>query len=139
MSNPYKNFEKDPFEIARLINLCGASFEAFKKIACAGISGRKKSKQTDLKEAIYTVKRIISDIEAGAIFHPTPTPNQTIPEIVEIYSADKCRNQKAALIMLLTAHFTNYQSTSYLTACIECLEKLIAKDNEQTDDNGRII
>jgi len=120
--NPYN----DPFEVARLLNLCGAPFEAFKKISCAGIAGRKKDTVQDLKEAVFTVQRIIDDIDAGRAYRPNKQLID-IAEIVEMYAVNSV--QKEALRLLLTDHYTNYQSTSYLKACIGKLEELIQTTN----------
>jgi hypothetical protein len=57
MSNPYKELgQYEPF------NLFGIDFmlaEAFKKVMCAGINGRAKDFQTDIKEAIYSLTRAL--------------------------------------------------------------------------------
>lgn len=59
--NPYQQLGKDfdPFGIAIKFNLPFPLAEAFKKLACAGIDGRIKSKEQDVKEAIYSIKRAI--------------------------------------------------------------------------------
>jgi len=59
--NPYQKLgvEFDPFGIANKFNLPFCLAEAFKKLACAGIDGRVKAKEQDIKEAIYSVKRAI--------------------------------------------------------------------------------
>jgi len=125
--NPYKDYKYDPFEVSRLLNIVGAPFEAFKKIACAGIDGRKKDTYQDLIEAVFIVERIIDDIKAGRVYRPN-TQDIEIAEIIEIYATNPV--QKEALRLLLTAHYTNYQSTSYLTACVGKLQELIKTDEE---------
>ena len=58
MNNPYQNLgEFSPFNLFPEMRIG----EAFKKITCAGIDGRKKSAKQDVKEAIYTLNLIIND------------------------------------------------------------------------------
>ena len=63
--NPYKQLsELDPFA---LFGIAAPCFEAFKKIACAGIEGRTKTEKQDLAEAIFTIERIIKDSENDTV------------------------------------------------------------------------
>lgn len=69
--NPYKELgvDFDPFGVAVRFNLPFPLAEAFKKFACAGIDGRVKSREQDIKEAVYSVKRTIEYHERGLIQH----------------------------------------------------------------------
>ena len=65
--NPYVLLGEgyDPFGIAVRAGLMFPLAEAFKKFACAGIDGRAKSQDQDIKEAKYSVKRALKYIEQG--------------------------------------------------------------------------
>lgn len=68
--NPYKKLGKkfDPFGVANIFNLPFCLAEAFKKLACAGIDGRTKTAERDVKEAIYSIKRAIEYFNDGDLF-----------------------------------------------------------------------
>ena len=65
--NPYILLGKDfdPFGISVRAGLMFPLAEALKKFACAGIDGRSKSSDQDIKEAKYSVSRAIEYIEQG--------------------------------------------------------------------------
>ena len=65
-NNPYQVLGKfEPF------NFLGIGFmldEALKKVLCAGMEGRKKTAEQDLKEAVYSLKRAIKASAEGDVY-----------------------------------------------------------------------
>lgn len=85
--NPYQKLGKeyDPFGVANMFNLPFCLAEAFKKLACAGIDGRIKSKDQDVKEAVYSVKRAIEYFHSNSFQVKTDKTISDITTIGDLY------------------------------------------------------
>ena len=115
--------EYEPF------NFLGVNFmtdEAFKKTLCAGIEGRTKNRATDIKEAIYSLKRAIVAVENGDLY-TGKAANISSLEIAEclsryqsVYNTNIHQLNAARMILF----FMQNSNSTYLKDAIVCLSSL---------------
>jgi len=120
--NPYKQLaEFDPFAIFGIAAPC---FEAFKKIACAGIEGRTKSEQQDLLEAIDTIERIIKDAENDIVdvflVKTKSDIDRVMARYIEVFG-DSERMSAARMVL----DFVATNNTEYLERTLILVRKLV--------------
>ena len=75
MDNPYKAL--GVFEPFSFLGINFMVDEAFKKVLCAGMSGRLKSTKQDLKEAVYSLERAIKASHNGEVYSGKATQYKT--------------------------------------------------------------
>ena len=115
--------EYEPF------NFLGVNFmtdQAFKKTLCAGIEGRTKNRATDIKEAIYSLKRAIVAVENGDLYTGKAS-NISSLEIAaclskyqSVYNTNIHQLNAARMILF----FMKNSNSAYLKDAIVCLSSL---------------
>ena len=90
------------------------------------MDGRAKSFEQDIKEASFTVGRIITDLEDGH-FYPGIRPQIRMSEVLEMYAGDMQPEQEMALIDFLHAFFCP-GTMHYLYSCRLKLDKVLKNE-----------
>jgi len=115
--NPYKELgDFEPFNLVPDF----AVLSAFKKTACAGISGRAKSEKQDIEEAIFALKRAI-DASDNCGYICTIGMSYAAHEVIVKYRAvfgDSLRLDAAKLILL----FVETNNSGYLKDAVSLLQ-----------------
>lgn len=124
--NPYQQLgaEFDPFGVAIKFNLPFPLAEAFKKFACAGIDGRVKSKEQDIKEAIYSVNRAIEYIKNYSFRMDCKASKSDCDSVNEMYA----RVFGEEYVKSLEFKYAKFILWYAVTADIKVLERIVSRE-----------